>query len=36
MRDRIVLTLDEEQITERSRALAAQVWERYGRNVPAD
>ena len=29
MRDRIVLTLDEAAITERSRAIAAQTWERY-------
>ena len=30
MRDRTLLTLDEEAITARSRQLAAQVWERVG------
>ncbi len=30
MRDRQLLTLDEEAITARSRELAAKVWERYG------
>jgi hypothetical protein len=28
MRDRVLLTLDEEAITARSRELAARVWER--------
>jgi putative selenium metabolism protein SsnA len=36
MRDRRLLTLDEGEITERSRALAAEVWARYGKNVPED
>jgi putative selenium metabolism protein SsnA len=31
MRDRELLTLDEEAITARSRELAAKVWERYGK-----
>ena len=31
MRDRVLLTLDEEAITARSRELAARVWERINR-----
>lgn len=34
MRDRQLLTLDEETITRRSRELAAQVWQRYSSTVP--
>jgi hypothetical protein len=30
MRDRQLLTLDEEAITARSRELAVKVWERFG------
>lgn len=36
MRDRALLTLDERAVTERSRALAAEVWKRYPGFVPAD
>jgi putative selenium metabolism protein SsnA len=36
MRDRQLLTLDLEQITARSRELAAKVWQRYATFVPAD
>jgi hypothetical protein len=36
MRDRVLLTLDEEEITVRSRELAAQVWGRYAGLVPED
>lgn len=36
MRDRVLLTLDEEAITARSRELAPALWERYERLVPAD
>ena len=36
MRDRQLLTLDVEQITARSRELAAKVWQRYATFVPAD
>ena len=36
MRDRRLLTLDEEAITARSRELAAKVWKRYHDQVPAD
>jgi len=36
MRDRKLLTLDEEAITARSRELAAAVWRRYDDLVPAD
>lgn len=36
MRDRRLLTLDEERITARSRELAEQVWQRYPDFVPAD
>jgi hypothetical protein len=34
MRDRQLLTLDEETITARARQLAPQVWERYNTFVP--
>jgi putative selenium metabolism protein SsnA len=36
MRDRVLLTLDEEAITARSRELAKDVWERYQSYVPED
>jgi putative selenium metabolism protein SsnA len=36
MRDRRLLTLDEEEITARSRELAAAVWKRYHDQVPPD
>ena len=36
MRDRQLQTLDEAQITARSRELASRVWERYRANVPMD
>jgi hypothetical protein len=36
MRERELLTLDEEQITARSRELATTVWERYQTYVPKD
>lgn len=36
MHDGELLTLDEEEITERSRALVPEVWERYRTFVPAD
>ncbi|MDX1600464.1 MAG: putative aminohydrolase SsnA [Anaerolineales bacterium] len=36
MKDRQLLTLDEEQIAARSRELAEQVWQRYPDFVPAD
>jgi putative selenium metabolism protein SsnA len=36
MRERNLLTLDEEQITARSRELAAAVWKRYHDQVPPD
>jgi len=36
MRERELLTLDEEQITARSRELASTVWERYQTYVPED
>jgi len=36
MRERELLTLDEEKITARSRELAAAVWERYQTFVPED
>ena len=36
MRDRELLTLDEVEITARSRELAPAVWERYQENVPPD
>ncbi|MFP3852819.1 MAG: putative aminohydrolase SsnA [Anaerolineales bacterium] len=36
MRDRELLTLDEAEITAKSRELAAQVWDRYPDYVPAD
>ncbi len=36
MRDRKLLTVDEEAITARSRELAAEVWRRYHDRVPAD
>ena len=36
MRDRELLTLDVEQITARSRELAAKVWQRYAALVPVD
>jgi putative selenium metabolism protein SsnA len=36
MRDRTLLTLDEETITARSRELAKEVWQRYHDRVPAD
>jgi cytosine/adenosine deaminase-related metal-dependent hydrolase len=36
MRDRELLTLDEAEITARSRELAAEVWQRYPGFVPAD
>ncbi len=36
MRDRILLTLDEEEITARSRELAKDVWKRYASFVPRD
>lgn len=36
MRERELLTLDEEQITARSRELASTVWERYQTYVPKD
>ena len=36
MRDRVLLTLDEELITARSRELAKDVWERYQLYVPED
>ncbi len=36
MRDRRLLTLDEEQITRRSRELASAAWRRYHLQVPAD
>ncbi len=36
MRDRHLLTLDEEEITARSRELAAAVWKRYHDQVPPD
>lgn len=36
MRDRELLTLDEERIAARSRELAAETWERYREHVPAD
>ncbi len=34
MRDRQLLTLDEEAITAEARALAPEVWKRYEDNVP--
>ncbi|MFQ5943446.1 MAG: putative aminohydrolase SsnA [Anaerolineales bacterium] len=36
MRDRELLTLDEAQITARSRELAPAVWDRYQNNVPME
>ena len=36
MQDRHLLTLDEEEITARARALAPAVWERYASYVPSD
>lgn len=36
MKDRELLTLDEEQITARSRELASQTWQRYQSYVPED
>jgi putative selenium metabolism protein SsnA len=36
MRDRILLTLDEEEITSRSRELAGGVWQRYQTYVPKE
>jgi cytosine/adenosine deaminase-related metal-dependent hydrolase len=35
MRDRALVTLDEERIAAEARALAPQVWERYGRFAQA-
>lgn len=36
MRDRVLLTLDEEEITAKSRELAASFWKRYEQLVPPD
>jgi putative selenium metabolism protein SsnA len=36
MRDRVLLTLDEEQITAKSRELVKDVWKRYASFVPRD
>lgn len=36
MKDRELLTLDEGEITARSRQLAAETWERYPQFVPQD
>jgi cytosine/adenosine deaminase-related metal-dependent hydrolase len=36
MKDRILLTMDEERITARSRELAEGVWERYRSFVPKE
>lgn len=36
MRDRLLLTLDEEEIAAKSRALAASFWKRYEELVPPD
>jgi len=36
MRDRVLLTMDEQAATARARALAPKVWERYARHVPPD
>jgi putative selenium metabolism protein SsnA len=36
MRDRVLLTLDEEQITAKSRKLVKDVWKRYASFVPRD
>jgi cytosine/adenosine deaminase-related metal-dependent hydrolase len=36
MKDRQLLTLDEDEITARSQALVPEVWERYRSYVPAD
>ncbi len=36
MRDRVLLTLDEEEITAKSRELAASFWKRYEELVPPD
>jgi cytosine/adenosine deaminase-related metal-dependent hydrolase len=36
MQDRRLLTLDEEEISARARALAPAVWQRYSGFVPAD
>jgi hypothetical protein len=36
MRDRQLITLDEAEITARSRELAAAAWKRYETFVPAD
>lgn len=36
MRDRVLLTMDAEEITERSRRLVPEVWKRYQTFVPAD
>jgi hypothetical protein len=36
IRDRVLLTLDEEEITTRSLVLAKDVWKRYLSFVPGD
>ena len=36
MYDRQIMTLDEAEITARSRELAPEVWKRYHKHVPAD
>jgi len=36
MKEGVLLTLDEAEITENSRQLASQAWQRYQSNVPAD
>jgi len=36
MKDRQLLTLDEAEITARSRELVPEVWERYAGYVPAE
>jgi hypothetical protein len=36
MHERELLTLDEAEITARSRALAPAVWDRYRENVPME